>query len=234
MASAPRKELSLWDKGRIEGRSRSMSDGTIARELHIPHLTVSNFLARLKNRHTQNNLPHTGRPWITSTSQDEHIIAAAESNTHIPFAELQNIINIPISITTIHRRLQEELIRKWKAVKRPDLTEEHAETHLRWAIEHQHWIWDNWEKVDWSDECAVQKNSDPHQLWVFHHQGKCEKYLPKNVQGRTRNGGMSQLIWGCFTGTKLGPAQSYLLMEQSTVMSILRFHAITFFHTLMH
>jgi len=36
MPTEPRKELSQWDKGRIEGRSESMMEGEIGRQLHIP------------------------------------------------------------------------------------------------------------------------------------------------------------------------------------------------------
>ena len=35
--------------------------------------------------------------------------------------------------------------------------------------------------------------------------GKIEKYLPKNVIGKRQDGGISQMIWGCFMGNKLGP-----------------------------
>ena len=49
MAMKPRKELSQWDKGRIEGRSVAMTDTDIGHELEIPQRTVSNFLTRLKN-----------------------------------------------------------------------------------------------------------------------------------------------------------------------------------------
>ena len=101
MASAPRKELSLWEKGKIEGRSQSMTDGAITRDLHIPRRTVSNFLTRLRIRQTPDNLPHPGRPRITTASQDKRIIAAAETNTHVPFPSLQNIVNIPVYTITI-------------------------------------------------------------------------------------------------------------------------------------
>jgi len=123
MASELRKELSEWDKGSIEGRSVSMTDREIGRELHIPHQTVSSFLTRLETRHSSENLPRSGRPRITTKAQDRRIIAAFQANTHVPFAALQNIVNIPASTTTIRRRLHEDLIRKWRAVKRALITE---------------------------------------------------------------------------------------------------------------
>src|SRR5579859_6335415 len=76
---------------------------------------------------------------------------------------------------------------------------------LNWAREHCHWTREDWERIFWSDECAVQKDSDTQQVWVFRHQNKREKFDPKNVRGRAKGGGVFQMIWGCFAGTKLGP-----------------------------
>src|SRR5579859_7559690 len=134
MALESQKELSEWDKGRIEGRSGSMSDREIGHELHIPHQTVSSFLMCLKTQHSSENLPRPGHPRITTKAQDRQIIAASEANTHVPFAALQNIVNIPASTTTIRRRLHDDLIRKWCAVKRALLKKEYAEKRLKWAM----------------------------------------------------------------------------------------------------
>jgi len=65
-----------------------------------------------------------------------------------------------------------------------------------------------WKKVAWSDESAIKKDSDTRTVWVWRHTekaGKVEKYLPKNVVGKRQDGGISQMIWGCFVGNKLGP-----------------------------
>ena len=60
-------------------------------------------------------------------------------------------------------------------------------------------------KIAWSDECAIQKDSAREQMWVFWDQTKEEKYAPKNIQSKTRDGDVFQIIWGCFIGNKLGP-----------------------------
>jgi len=65
-----------------------------------------------------------------------------------------------------------------------------------------------WKKVAWSDESAVKKDIDTRTVWVWRHTGKAgkmEKYLPKNVVGKRQDGGISQMIWRCFVGNKLGP-----------------------------
>ena len=208
MSQAPRKELSQWDKGRIEGRSEYISDSQIERELYIPRRTVSSFLMCLRNRQSSRNLPRHGRPRITTKAQDKRIIAAAETNTRVPFASLQNIVNIPASTTTIRRRLHEDMIRKWRTVKRTLLRQEHAKKRLEWALKYQHYTREDWAKIAWSDESAIQKDSARQQVWVFRHQTKEEKYAPKNVRSKSRDGDIYQMIWGCFVGNKLGPIVS--------------------------
>ena len=72
-------------------------------------------------------------------------------------------------------------------------------------MKYQHKTREDWAKIAWSDECAIRKDSAREQMWVFRHQTKEEKYAPKNVQGKTRDGDVFQMIWGCFVGNKLGP-----------------------------
>jgi transposase len=123
----------------------------------------------------------------------------------MPFKELKSIANIPVSEQTIRRRLKEKGIRKWRALERALLTEEHVQKRLKWASAHRHWTIEDWAKVVWSDESAIQKDSDPRTVWVWRHQNKAEKYMPKNVLGKKRDGQLSQMIWGCFLGNRLGP-----------------------------
>ena len=136
MSQAPRKELSQWEKGRIEGRSEYISDSQIGHELHIPRRTVSSFLTRLRNRQSPQNLPRHGCPQITTKAQDKCIIAAAETNTRVPFTSLQNIVNVPASTSTIRRRLRDDLIRIWRAVKRTLLNKKCAKKRLEWAMKY--------------------------------------------------------------------------------------------------
>ena len=74
--------------------------------------------------------------------------------------------------------------------------EEHVQKWLKWASAHRHWTVEDWAKVVWSDELAIQKDS--HTLWVWRHQNKAEKYMPKNVLGKKRDGQLSQMIWDVF------------------------------------
>ena len=88
------------------------------------------------------------------------------TETRLPFKELKSIANIPISEQTIRRRFQEEGIRKWRGLKRPLLNSKHAKQRLQWAREHKDWTVEDWAKVVWSNESAIQKDSDTRIVWV--------------------------------------------------------------------
>ena len=77
-----------------------------------------------------------------------------------PDKSLRPISNVPFSTRTIQWRLKEENIRKWRAVKRALLDNDHAKQRLKWARNHQHWTVEQWSKVVWSDESAIKKDSD--------------------------------------------------------------------------
>jgi len=203
-AERQRKRLTEFQKGEIVGLRRSMSQRAIGRELDIPHRTVSSFLQRFDIRHSMENLPFPGGPRKTSVSTDRYIVHTAESETRIPLAELHVETNSNVSERTLHRRLLEAGIRKWKAVARPLLTKKHAAQRPKWARQHQQWTKGDWRKVVWSDECAVWKDSDPSGRWVFRRQDKREKYMSRNIRGKTRDGRVSQMIWGCFMSNKIG------------------------------
>jgi hypothetical protein len=67
---------------------------------------------------------------------------------------------------------------------------------------------EDWAKFASSDESIIQKDSARQQVWVFRHQTKEEKYAPKNIRGKAKDGDVYQMVWGCFVGNKLGPIVS--------------------------
>lgn len=200
-----RHELTDFQKGEIVGLRGLLSETKIGHQLGIPQQTICSFLHRLDERDSISNLSRSGRPRKTSAADDRYIVRTAESKTRVPLAELRIDTCINVCEQTFRRRLREAGIRKWRALNRPLLMKEHAAKHHKWVKAHQHWIRKDWERVAWSDECAVQKDSDPRKKWVFRRQNDHEKYAPQNVQGKSKGGILSQMIWGCFVGDKLGP-----------------------------
>ena len=200
-----RHELTDYQKGQIEGRIGMMSHTKIGEELGIPRRTVSSFVQRLAERESQENLPRLGCPRKTSESTDRYIVYAAERDTSQTLKELRNTTNTGISIQTIRRRLDEVGIQKWRAKQRPMLNSHHAARRYKWAKEHKHLTRDDFAFILYTDETLVDKDNDSHTKLVFRRQNKDEKYMPKNIQGKKKGKGLSQMVWGCFIGNKLGP-----------------------------
>jgi transposase len=199
------KELTDFQKGEILALKGLMSHQKIGVRLDIPRETITDFLKRVEIRDSIENIPRPGAPRKTSNSDDRYIVRTAECNTRIPLKELRADTISNVSEQTLRRRLRETGIRKWRAVNRALLTKTQAKQRLIWAKAHRHWTMDDWRKVMYSDETAVSKDSDPRKLRVFRRQNKQEKYAPKNIRGKIRDGGISQMIWGCFVSNKLGP-----------------------------
>src|SRR5579859_6331882 len=142
---------------------------------------------------------------MTSAQYNRVLICTALVHTDVSYSVLRDITNSEVSESTIHRRLQEDHIRKWKVAERALLMEEHAKKRLKWVREHRDCTQGYWNGVIFSGECAVQKDSDGRTVWVFRYRNKLEKYDHKNIRGQAKGGGLFQMIWGCFAGAKLGP-----------------------------
>jgi transposase len=228
-----RHVLTDFEKGEIIALSHHYNPTEIGQQLGIARETVKNFLKRFHERGSAENLPRPGRPRKTSSTSDRWLQRTALAESKLPLQELKSIYNIPISTRTIQRRLRTTGVRKWRAVKRALLTTDHTKEHLKWAKAHQGWTIEDWAKVIWSDESAIKKDSDTRTVWIWRHQNKREKYLPKNVRGKKRDGGISQMVWGCFSGKKLGPIVFVdTSINQDVYMGVLEQHLLEYIEAL--
>jgi hypothetical protein len=96
-------------------------------------------------------------------------------------------------LESLSKQFDDAGIQKWRAVKQALLTQKHAAERLAWAKQYRHWTRDNWAKVIFFDESLIKKDSDGPIRWVFQHQNKREKYAPKNVAGKKKGSGLSQM-----------------------------------------
>ena len=128
MAMEPqRHELMDFQKGEIVEGCKLATQAEVARDLKIPHQTVSSFLSRYDQRQSPDNLPRDDAPRKLTASDIRYLVHTAESETHVPLAEITvNTTFYTVSTQTLRRRLREEGIRKWKAVGRCLLTRKDA------------------------------------------------------------------------------------------------------------
>ena len=53
------------------------------------------------------------------------------------------------------------------------------------------------------NESTSQKDSACQQVWIFQHRINDEKYILQNVQGKSRDSSIYQMIWRYFVANKL-------------------------------
>ncbi len=113
--------------------------------------TVNDIINKKEEFGSVKNLPRSGRPPVTTSSQDKYIRVTSLMDRFRPSHEIaRNIINHKskkrVSARTVRRRLEDV------AKNKPKLTKRQKQARLEWARKHRGWTKSDWEKVLWSDE----------------------------------------------------------------------------------
>ena len=76
---------------------------------------------------------------------------------------LTNIVNQPLSTSTVHRQLRKTGMKAVVKSKQSLLSAKHCKTCLDFAYTHKDWTLEDWKKVVWSDETKINHlGSDGH------------------------------------------------------------------------
>jgi Transposase/DDE superfamily endonuclease len=140
---------------------------------------------------------------ITTEREDRYIVRALKQNDSIPLRDITNIIEPQISETTLRRRRTEAGLGSYVSAEKPGLSPENVAKRLAWAERYKNWTVEDWKKVIWSDESSVWIGVNPRRQWVIRPRG--ERFNPKYVKKTFKSAQVKVMVWGCFTGTRLGP-----------------------------
>ena len=138
----------------------------VAKKTGMSKSTLSRIYKRYREGKGFTSAPRGG-PRKTSKRTDWKLLIQVKRSSKMPLRELQQNVVPEISKRTINRRLAESDIKKWLAAERPLLEKEHAAQRLEWALKHKDWTEEDWLKVDWSDECSVERSEGEANVWVF-------------------------------------------------------------------
>ena len=70
-------------------------------------------------------------------------------------------------------------------------------------MKYKDWIVEDWKKVIWSDESSIWIGANPRRQWVIRSPG--QRLNPKYVKKSFTSAQVKVMVWGCFTGNRLGP-----------------------------
>lgn len=189
-----------------------LTQSQIAQEIGCSQSTVQRVLGHYDYQTFVEKDTHPGRPRKTSEKDDDLIIITAKRNSRLPLGDITNIIGLPISSKTVTRRLKEVGLVSRYAAKKPFLTSKHKKDRLEWAMKYKDWTVEDWLKVIFSDECMMRVGVPARRQRVIRRQGSAlqEQHLTPTFKSQR----VSIMIWGCFSGDRLGPC---ITLEQGGV-----------------
>lgn len=183
-----------------------MTEREIAKARKISKTAVHNAIHRYYQTGSFQDRPRSGRPKITSETEDNFIVTTSKRNRRLTAPEIQATINKtrtkPISLTTVKRRLRKKGLFGRVAVRKPLLRPQNRKKRLEWALRHQHWTEEDFKNVLWTDESKFEIFGSKRRIYV--RRNAAEKMLPECVVPTVKHGGGSVMVWGCFSSCGVG------------------------------
>ena len=170
------------------------------------HATVDYNVKKYRDSGSFLNKRRSGRPRATTSADDRRIVVTSKRNRRKIAPEITAEVNVgrstPVSVSTVKRRLQEAKLHGRIAMKKPLLRKQNKQKRLKRAREHQHWMIEDWNKVLWTDESKFEVFGTRRRIFV--RRSVAERAREECIAATVKHGGGTVMIWGCFTGVRLG------------------------------
>lgn len=127
--------------------------------------TVDRWVGSFETTGTVDDIARSGRPRITTRSQDEKIVGYAREHHFTAPHVINNELKLGVSDKLVRRRLDEMRLHGRVSRSTWPLTQKHRDDRVAFAQAHLHWTVDDWKKVVFADETYVGLG-DNGQLWV--------------------------------------------------------------------
>ena len=167
---------------------------------------------RLTDRFLQNNnvvdRPRSGRPRVMSQRQDRNIVRTHMRDRFLPATttarQTVGTHNLPVSDTTVRRRLIAVHLNCRRPYIGQRLTQRHRIARHNWAVLHRQWRNRQWQNIVFSDESRYCVDRADGRMRVWRHRG--ERFTGACVMERDGWGGPSVMLWGAISwGCRVQP-----------------------------
>lgn len=186
--------------------NQGKSNRAIASELKISRRTVDYNVNKYASTKSLRDRKRSGRPRKTTIAEDKRIVLISKRDRRLTGPEIAAQINLsrdlPVSTSTVKRRLREAGLFGRVAVKKPLLRRQNKIKRLQWAQEHKNWTHEEWERVLFSDESQFEVFGSKRRVFV--RRSTQERMLDSCVIPTVKHGGGSVMVWGCFGGRATG------------------------------
>ncbi len=145
-----------------------LSTRQIALQLGVGHMTVSRIHSAARPYMT--NSPAGRPPKLTATDKRQLVRMVTSSNISTVIQAAQEIGSTTRTIvckSTVHQVLKDSGLKVSVKKKKPKLSTCHMKQGMEFALQHQHWTKDDWNKVIWSDETKTNRLGYDRCKWVW-------------------------------------------------------------------
>ncbi len=118
--------------------------------------TAQRWHKRLKTTGDLSDAPRSGRPHATTAEQDAAIVNASDNQPFLLAREIRNDLSLPVSASTVGRRLDEAGLPSRVAARKRHYTDDERRKRLSFAHGYSRWTAEDWERVIFADEVTVE------------------------------------------------------------------------------
>ena len=153
--------------------SAGKSHGKIAEYVKIPKSTVTRILQRASKNPNKpyRKTKRVGRSTKLNARSQRALIRHVERFPHDNLAAL-GTPSKSLSRGTVRSYLKTAGYLRFKARRKPFLTQKQKEARLRWAREHVDWTLEDWMRVIWTDEATFETGLDTRLCYVTRRPGQ--------------------------------------------------------------
>lgn len=179
---------------------------SIGRKLKISHTCAANTINKYKNRGCIKDKKRSGRPTKTTYHEDRMLYRLARSKPTASLTHLTREINsstkLPISRSTVSKRLIARRLCSFKAAEKPRLSLKDKQVRLKFCHKILEMSQYELDRIIFSDESNFQVVNRKTKVLV--RRFPSEKYEDRMLVPRLQGGGGSVGIWGCITSAGPG------------------------------
>lgn len=177
----------------ISLKKAGLSNVKIARRVHCSDRHVGRVLEKYRKHGTTEDLPKPGRP--KRLGRRELLVLRLS----LCRREFDNAVQAKrnlfpgVSVHTVQRALRDIHAKAYVKIAKPQLTCDHMQRRLEFALAHRDWSVEDWSLVWFSDECSVRRVESRGRQWVwdFPERG----FTERRMKGSAIVGGGSVKIW---------------------------------------
>ena len=164
----------------------------------IPLSTIHSTCKQEAIRVNNQSQLRSGRPHqLTETQRDQIYDTIMHNNPHVSHRDLLDSVDNVVKKRSLQGLLREIGKRKWRRLKRLQLSEAQAAARLAWARHYEHYTEEDWKKIKWSDECTIERGVGVRPIWTFLRPS--EQRAEHDIQEVRASGkGVKKMLWAGF------------------------------------